>query len=238
MGAEVVMFSWNGRLPKKRNWILRNHKFRTRWVLFLDADERVSEAFCNEVAAVIKDSNTVGFWISYKNHFLGRRLNYGEPNRKLALIKLGSGEYEQFEDEAGINLDMEVHEHPILNGKIGSVRTMLDHLELRGFSSWIRKHNDYSTWEAERVAKIRAGKMATLSLLTCRQRIKYALIGRLWFPIIYFGVLYIIRQGFRDGYPGFVYAVSKAIYFWHVGVKFKTRTAQAGTTPNPGGVRQ
>ena len=37
-GREVVQFKWNGEFPKKRNWILRNYKFQTPWVLFLDAD--------------------------------------------------------------------------------------------------------------------------------------------------------------------------------------------------------
>ena len=40
-GREVVQFEWNGQFPKKRNWVLRNYQFKTRWVMFLDADERI-----------------------------------------------------------------------------------------------------------------------------------------------------------------------------------------------------
>ena len=47
--AEVLDFAWDGRFPKKRNWTLRNYQFKTEWVLFLDADEFVSEAFILEV---------------------------------------------------------------------------------------------------------------------------------------------------------------------------------------------
>ena len=52
-GAEVVQFEWNGKFPKKRNWYLDNHPPDTEWVLFLDADEFITNAFCDEVAAVV-----------------------------------------------------------------------------------------------------------------------------------------------------------------------------------------
>ena len=39
-GAVVLDFVWDGKFPKKRNWALRNYRFKTPWVLFLDADER------------------------------------------------------------------------------------------------------------------------------------------------------------------------------------------------------
>ena len=45
MGAEVIQFQWDGKFPKKRNWALRNATLFHEWILFLDADEFVSEAF-------------------------------------------------------------------------------------------------------------------------------------------------------------------------------------------------
>src|SRR5690348_13499361 len=48
-GALVLNFAWDGRFPKKRNWTLRNHRFETSWVLFLDADEYIDEAFVDEL---------------------------------------------------------------------------------------------------------------------------------------------------------------------------------------------
>ena len=43
-GWERIDFKWDGKFPKKRNWVLRNYKFKTPWVLFLDADERSFES--------------------------------------------------------------------------------------------------------------------------------------------------------------------------------------------------
>src|SRR5437588_9419273 len=45
-GAEVIDFTWNGRYPKKRNWVLTTQTLPTEWVLFLDADEIVTSALC------------------------------------------------------------------------------------------------------------------------------------------------------------------------------------------------
>ena len=47
--------------------------------------------------------------------------------RKLALFRIGCGEYEQFPEEKWSRLDMEVHEHPVLNGTTGEIRTRLRH---------------------------------------------------------------------------------------------------------------
>ena len=44
-GAEVLNFAWLGGFPKKRNWVLQTWRFQTPWVLFLDADERLTPGF-------------------------------------------------------------------------------------------------------------------------------------------------------------------------------------------------
>ena len=33
-GAQLIDFEWDGYFPKKRNWFLRYHTPRTKWVLF------------------------------------------------------------------------------------------------------------------------------------------------------------------------------------------------------------
>src|SRR3954467_1579904 len=87
-GAEVIDFVWNGNFPKKRNWFLRNHRPKTRWVFFLDADEYLTEDFKNELRHKIGTENRKsGFWLSYTTYFLGKPLKGGYPLRKLALFQ-------------------------------------------------------------------------------------------------------------------------------------------------------
>lgn len=227
-GAEVLSFQWNGRFPKKRNWTLANHAFRTPWVFFLDADELVTDAFCDELAATLPATNHVGFWVSYTNWFLGRRLRHGGANRKLAVFRVGAGEYERIDDKRWSSLDMEVHEHPILAGSTGAFRTVLEHKDDRGYAHWLAKHNDYSTWEAHRLhALLGAAGESGRATLTWRQRAKYSCVGRFWFPWAQFLYGYVVKAGCLDGYPGFVYACSKAVYFWQIGVKVRELRARA-----------
>ena len=59
-GAGILDFEWNGQFPKKRNWTLRKYDFKTKWVLFLDADEFVSPAFIDEVKRSISNTKYIG----------------------------------------------------------------------------------------------------------------------------------------------------------------------------------
>ncbi len=136
-GVRVLDFQWNGRFPKKRNWFLREHTPATRWVLFLDADEYLTEEFKVEARQALASDRCAGYWLSYTIHFLGCRLVGGYPLRKLALFRVGAGEYERIDEEAWSRLDMEVHEHPVLSGEIGLIRARIDHQDFRGVSHYV-----------------------------------------------------------------------------------------------------
>ncbi len=245
-GAEVLVFDWNGQFPKKRNWVLQTYKFSTKWVLFLDADEFVSEAFKSEVAKVLTDPEYVGFWLNYERWFLGKQLRHGDEFNKLALFRVGAGAYERIEENQWSALDMEIHEHPVLEGAIGEIRAPIEHNEHRGLHHYIAKHNEYGSWEAERYLQLtgqrpeagdfrmegeslgagsRPGGISGLSsqvlALTPRQRAKYRHISKWWAAPVYFIRGYIFKGGFLDGAAGFHFALGKAIYFYQIRLKIK-----------------
>jgi glycosyltransferase involved in cell wall biosynthesis len=231
-GVEVLQFRWDSRFPKKRNWFLRNHAPSTEWVLFLDADELVDDAFCDELERVLPTTPHVGLWLNYTSWFLGRQLRHGDANRKLALFRVGAGEYERVPDDGWSSLDMEVHEHPVLDGTLGEVFARIDHRDYRGFDHWIRKHNEYSTWEARRILALRQAPAGANGALRGRQLRKYRAIGRWWLPAAYFLSFYVLKRGFLDGYPGLVFALGKSIYFWQIGVKCKElKDSSRGSAP-------
>jgi glycosyltransferase involved in cell wall biosynthesis len=218
-GTDWIDFRWDGRFPKKRNWFLRNHRIETPWVLFLDADELVDDAFCDELARVLPETRHSGFWLNYDNWFLGRRLRHGDANRKLALFRVGAGEYERIDEDRWSHLDMEIHEHPVLVGTVGEIHARIDHRDDRGLDHWRRKHDEYSSWEARRIMLLRAQGLAASGELSPRQRRKYASLGKWWLPSAYFLHMYFLRRGFLDGWPGFAYAWEKAKYFRDIGRK-------------------
>ena len=170
------------------------------------------------MAASINNSKYSGFWIRYHNFFLGKKLRFGVPQRKLALFVVGKGAYERIDENKWSKLDMEIHEHPIINGKVGELHTPIIHNDLRTLHSFIERHNEYSSWEAQRYLALRKTKWASL---TSRQRLKYSLIASSFFSFAYFLFAYVVRVGFLDGRAGFHYAILKFAYFHQINLKIK-----------------
>lgn len=218
-GAKVVQFQWNGQFPKKRNWMLRNHAFDHPWVLFLDADERMNGAFVEELRQVLPSTPHVGFHVSFINWFMGAQLRHGDVFRKLSLFRVGAGEYEKFPEVSWTTLDMEVHEHPVLKGTVGDLKTPLEHHDFRGLKSYLARHNEYSTWEAQRFLWLQTAPREAWAALNERQRFKYRNLHRWWFAAFYWFAILVLKQGIRDGIAGFRLAGMKKRYFHEVRLK-------------------
>jgi glycosyltransferase involved in cell wall biosynthesis len=219
-GAEVVNFDWDGKFPKKRNWYLRNHSVTTKWILFLDADEYLTDAFKNELRESLQKDDKVGYWLSYTIYFLGKQLKGGYPLRKLALFRVGAGDYERIDEDQWSRLDMEVHEHPILEGQIGTIRSKIDHQDFRGVSHYVIKHNEYASWEAGRFLKT-AGDPVITSKWTWKQQLKYRLMRSVLIGPVYFCGSFFLLGGFRDGARGWAFAILKMSYFTQVYCKIR-----------------
>lgn len=214
-GVDWLDFRWNGRFPKKRNWYLREHPPETRWVLFLDADEFLTPDFKQELRRVLPDTGYVGFWLRYSVYFLERKLKGGYPMKKLALFRVGAGEYERIDEDHWSSLDMEVHEHPVLTGPIGSIRSKIDHRDMRGIGPYMAKHAEYASWEAARFLK-GAGDTAVRARWTWKQKLKYRLMRTPSAGIVYFFGSYLLFGGWMDGSAGFAFALLKMSYFTQI----------------------
>lgn len=222
-GATVLSFKWNGRYPKKRNWFLLNHTPTTPWVLFLDADERVTPAFLDALRHALTKGSCNGYWLRYRNWFMGKPLRFGLPQRKLALFRVGCGLYERIEEDLWSSLDMEVHEHPVIEGPIGDIVAWIDHKEPQDLGRFLSKHLEYARWEASRRLALKGQDSVSLTL---RQKLKYRFIDNALFPALYFALIYFVRLGFLDGGAGFHYAVYKAWYFHTIRLMIRERSMQ------------
>lgn len=212
-GAEVLNFEWNGKFPKKRNWLLMNHAPKTDWVLFLDADEIVSDDFVDALITATADPDKAGYWLTYTLYFQGKQLRHGVPQRKLALFRVGSGLFEKIDENGWSQLDMEIHEHPIIEGEIGEIDIQIDHQDYRGLARFIERHLDYAKWEAKRVALLGDLDSPDNANLTRRQKFKYKNFDRWWYASVYFIYQYVVKRGIFDGRAGYHYAYYKAWYF-------------------------
>ena len=210
-GAEVVNFIWNGQFPKKRNWFLRNHTPVTKWILFLDADEYITVGFKEELRVALSEDDKAGYWLNYTIYFMGKKLKGGYPLRKLALFRVGAGEYEELNEQQWSKFDMEIHEHPILKGKIGFIKSKIDHQDFKGIAHYISKHSEYAAWEAKRF--IALSNSGGRSSWTWKQHIKYRLIQTVWIGPLFFIGSYFVLGGIRDGGRGLSFAILKMSYF-------------------------
>ncbi|MBE8724548.1 glycosyltransferase family 2 protein [Flavobacterium hungaricum] len=216
LGAEVLQFQWNGKFPKKRNWAIQNADIRHEWILFLDADEFVTDEFVSEIAIKTQDPSYNGFTIRFENYFMGRKLRYGYGFQKSALFRKSKGAYEKIEEDLWSHLDMEVHEHPIIEGKVGVIKAKVAHKDFKNLEHYIAKHNAYSTWEAQRYLQLKETKNVLLSI---NQKIKYSLLSTGLLPAVYFLGAYFLKLGFLDGKEGFYLARFKSHYFFQIQTK-------------------
>src|SRR5580658_1383539 len=164
LGASVVDFRWDGRLPKKKNWALAHVPWKHDWVFILDADERFTPELADELERIAAAPDADGYYVNRRFWFLEGWLKHCGyyPSWNLRFFRHRLGRYEQFEDvaESGSG-DNEIHEHVILQGRTARLRRELEHYAYPTIDVWVEKHNRYSNWEARLLASAGGRKAAT-----------------------------------------------------------------------------
>lgn len=230
-GGVVVPFRWNGAYPKKKQWCLENLPFATDWVLYVDADERLTPALVEEIAALMaRGPECAGYFIGGRPVFLGRRLRFGACNRKLALFDRRRARFPEVPDlDVASMWEVEGHYQPVLDGPAGRLRSHLWHADDKPLSAWFHRHNRYSDWEA---ALRSDGRMAALIAREepRRRRLKRLLDATPLRPVAVFLHGYVLKLGFLDGAAGLHHALARAFYYWQVGVKMRALRQRPGVS--------
>lgn len=164
------------------------------WVLQLDADEIVSPQLKKEIATIIQQSVSSGYWIPRKNFFLGRFLMKGGqyPNFTLRLFRRGKGKLPC----------KSVHEQVVVLGSVDYLSSPLLHFSYPNFEHYIEHFNRYTD--------ILAGEIDTEAKNGKTPGIVNFLFLK---PSMWFLKTYLRHKGFLDGVPGFIFSVSSAFRF-------------------------
>lgn len=229
-GAQVVQFHFNGRWPKKKNWSLENLPFRNEWVLIVDCDERITPELWDEIAIAIQNPDFNGYYLNRRVFFLGTWIRHGGkyPDWNLRLFRHQKGRYENLNTEEIRNTgDNEVHEHVVLEGKVGYLKNDMLHIDFRDLFHWLERHNRYSNWEARVYYNLLTGmgEGGTIGAnlfgdSVQRKRFLKKIWVRLPFkPFLRFVLFYFIRLGFLDGRAGYIYGRLLSQYEYQIGVK-------------------
>jgi len=236
-GARVVQFVWNGNFPRKKNWALENIPWQHEWVLIVDADERITPELENEIRSAIRRTDVDGFYLNRRFWFLGGWINHCGyfPSWNLRLFRHRLGRYEQFEiNNPGQSGDNEVHEHVLLDGRSQYLSASMEHYAFPDIATFIEKHNRYSIWEAEARQQLCHGANRKTLRATAygtemeRKRLLKKLSMSLpCRPMLRFLFHYIWKQGFRDGYRGWVLCRLLAWYEWMIVLKEREIRARA-----------
>jgi len=227
-GAAFVFHAWEG-YARQKNWGLENGGIEQPWVFILDADEVITPELRGELERVAREDNAEenGFYINRFFIFLNQRIRHCGyyPSWNLRFFRRGKARYEE----------REVHEHMIVDGKVGYLRHEMEHNDRRGMEYYIAKHNHYSTLEARELFRIEQGAShGTMKFsfwggpIERRRWIKHKLWPKLpakWFFRWVF--MYVLKLGILDGAVGWHFCLFLASYEHQITLKLKALRAEA-----------
>ncbi|MGH1379045.1 MAG: glycosyltransferase family 2 protein [Alphaproteobacteria bacterium] len=214
-GAEVVLYRWDGKYPKKRQWCLDSLNIKNDWVFWIDADEVITEECIDEIRDLFAISRTEsGFFVRSSYVWNDSILRYGMKNNKLALINRTKMEFPVVDD---LNIDgmgeIEGHYQPVRRSgcaeySIGQLSCQLIHHAYDNEAEWNARHIRYAQWEAVMTLNDSWPDDPVL----WRQIVKRHLRASFMRPYIVFVFSYLVKAGFLDGGAGYSFAVSRKRY--------------------------
>lgn len=188
-GCKIVTFPKNGHtiVEPARNFAIQAATHP--WVLVVDADETVPEALRKYLYRHIEQPMAVeGIYIPRRNYFMGHFMHSLYPDYILRFFKKDK-----------VNWPPIIHIQPEINGNIiyapRNRGLAFEHLANDSISARLRKTDIYTSYECEKKAGKNYGTLACIVRPTHR-----------------FLKNYIIKGGYRDGFPGFLYACLEATY--------------------------
>ena len=203
LGAHCVYKPMRDGFAAQRNFALTQTNLE--WVLFLDADERITPALAEEIRWTVTAGDRQSYEILRVNVMFGRPLQHGvyQPDWSLRLYPRDAVEWE------GV-----VHEQAKVSVSVRRLRHNMFHYTYTNWERYFFKFNQYTTMMAEQMQ--RQGKQA---------RFWQDIVLR---PYIAFFKMFVIKKGFLDGRLGFTLSVFHFFYTMAKYVKFYWLQKQKG----------
>ena len=179
----------DGDFAKQRNFGLE--KTKGEWILFVDADERVTPELREEILEQVRNSPSTGsgpsaFSLRRKDFLFGRWLEHGETGniKLLRLVRKDKGKWERRVHE-------ELRVRQLADGKLGTLEGSLLHYPHQTVSEFLKEINFYTDLNVKEFYKngIRVPPWAIIL-----------------YPLAKFVKNYFLKLGFLDGMAGYLQA--------------------------------
>lgn len=194
-GAKVFIHSLEEDFAAQRNFGLE--KAKGDWIFFVDADERVPQGLWYEIMAKTNApfSPYAGFYLKREDSLWGKKLLHGEIGniKILRLAKKDAGKW------AG-----KVHETWKIKEKTDVLQNPLIHYPHQSVKEFLQEINFYTDLRAKELHKKKVG---------------VSWFAILFYPKAKFFVNYIVKGGFLDGLPGFIFALMMSFHSFLVRAK-------------------
>lgn len=159
------------------------------WILFLDADERLSEALKEEIFEELKHPKADAFFFNRTYYYKSKPMYFtGLKDKNIRLFRKNIGQY------SGL-----VHEKLMIEGSIATLKNKLIHYSYADFNSYKLKLATYGKLKA----KEKFSKGETYHILKHYGHTGYCFLNR-----------YFFRLGFLDGKKGIVISYLMAYAIW------------------------
>jgi glycosyltransferase involved in cell wall biosynthesis len=228
-GASIVQRRFDN-WSSHQNWALANIPFRYRWVLYIDADERVTPELAVSVRKAVENpGERIAFRIQRRDFWGDRWLKHVQTSTYyLRLFRPDKMRYERL-----------VNPVSIPDGPVGELTGYLNHFPFgKGMTHWLARHNDYSSLESQQIIRGRAVKRSVslkriffskdISERRFHQKeLFYQMPGR---PVLKFILLYFGKLGFLDGRAGLAYSALQSFYELMIVLKTREARTQLSTT--------
>ncbi len=182
---KIFLNPWPGHVQQKNFAI---GKSSNEWILSIDADERVSSRLASEIKKELRSPSADAYRVSRRAFYLGRWIKFSGwyPDRKVRVFRKSRARW------GGIN----PHDKVITRGPVKRLEGDLYHYTYRNISHNVQAINSFTDISSKEYLKKRKGSVIDMIVR----------------PPMAFFKKFILKQGFRDGMPGFIIAVSTAYY--------------------------
>jgi len=190
-GAQIIQRTFD-HYAGQRNAALDALKDQTEWVLFVDADERVSPELAQEVRSVLSQPEYAGWRIPRHNYLFGK-LTKGAgwyPDYQTRLLKVGKSRYDP---------ERQVHEVVLLDGEEGTLQQPFIHYNYRDVQQFHQKQQKYVAYDAR---------------ILFEQGVRPKPHNFILQPLRHFRWRFITLKGYQDGLHGLHLSLLMAWYEW------------------------